>query len=132
MIVNKFIGERWKEFTEENGHFAVTGEYLSVNPAYKKDILGVSLAEVMVGLLMVSTIRFPSFKKPAGSPRAAMVTSLSIVLIFALMILLQQRFFVGFFATYVASSLLLNLAWKAGWRGIEPPHDGVEEPELIQ
>lgn len=31
---------------------AVTGEYLSVHPDYKKDILGVSLAEVMVGLLM--------------------------------------------------------------------------------
>jgi len=81
----------------------------------------------LVGLLMVSTIRFPSFKKRAGSPRAAMLTSLSIVLVFALMILLQQRFFVGFFAAYVALSLLLNLAWKAGWRGVEPPRDGAED-----
>jgi CDP-diacylglycerol--serine O-phosphatidyltransferase len=83
----------------------------------------------LVGLLMVSTLRFPSFKKRASSPRAAMVTSLSAVLLFALMILLQQRFFVGFFATYVILGLALNLAWKAGWRGVEPPQDVPEIPE---
>ena len=77
----------------------------------------------LVGLLMVSTLRFPSFKKRASSPRAAMVTSLSIVLISALMILFRQRFFAGFFATYVVFSLALNLAWKIGWRGMDPPHD---------
>jgi CDP-diacylglycerol--serine O-phosphatidyltransferase len=85
----------------------------------------------LVGLLMVSTIRFPSFKKRAGSPRAAMVTSLTIVLMFAMMILFQQRFFVGFFAVYVALSLLLNLAWKAGWRGMDPPRDGIEALESV-
>jgi CDP-diacylglycerol--serine O-phosphatidyltransferase len=85
----------------------------------------------LVGLLMVSTIRFPSFKKRATSPRAAMVTSLSIVLFFALLILFQQRFFVGFFAAYIALALAMNLAWKAGWRGIDPPHDGREDPELV-
>jgi CDP-diacylglycerol--serine O-phosphatidyltransferase len=85
----------------------------------------------LVGLLMVSTIRFPSFKKRAGSPRAAMLTSLSIVLLFALMILFQQRFFVGFFATYILLGLALNVAWKAGWRGILPPHDGAEEMEPV-
>jgi CDP-diacylglycerol--serine O-phosphatidyltransferase len=85
----------------------------------------------LVGLLMVSTVRFPSFKKPAASPRAAMVTSFSIVLFFALMILFQRRFFVGFFAVYIALALVTNLAWKAGWRGIDPPHDGREEPETV-
>jgi CDP-diacylglycerol--serine O-phosphatidyltransferase len=80
----------------------------------------------VVGLLLVSTLRFPSFKKRAGNPRAAMITSLSIVLLFALMILFQERFFVGFFATYIVLGLSLNLAWKAGWTGILPPHDGVE------
>ncbi|HEY3400883.1 MAG TPA: CDP-diacylglycerol--serine O-phosphatidyltransferase [Geothrix sp.] len=83
----------------------------------------------LVGLLMVSTLRFPSFKKRAGSPRAAMITSLTIVLVFAMMILLQQRFFIAFFATYVLLSLSLNLAWMAGWRGLAPPHDGQEHPE---
>ena len=85
----------------------------------------------LVGLLMVSTLRFPSFKKRAGSPRAAMMTSLSLVLLFALMILFQQRFPLGFFATYILLGLILNLAWKAGWRGVLPPHDGAEEMELV-
>jgi CDP-diacylglycerol--serine O-phosphatidyltransferase len=85
----------------------------------------------LLGLLMVSTIRFPSFKKRTTSPRTAMVTSLGIVLMFALMILFQQRFFVGFFAAYIALSLTMNLAWKAGWRGIDPPQDGQEEESEI-
>ncbi|GLH73061.1 CDP-diacylglycerol--serine O-phosphatidyltransferase [Geothrix limicola] len=84
-----------------------------------------------VGLLMVSTIRFSSFKKRATSPRAVMVTNLSIVLVLAMMILFQQRFFGSFFAAYITLSLIMNLAWKAGWRGIEPPHDGPKEPETV-
>ena len=85
----------------------------------------------LVGLLMVSTIRFSSFKKRATSPRAVMLTNLGIVLTLALMVLFQQRFFVGFFAVYIALTLALNLAWKAGWRGVEPPHDRVEAPETV-
>jgi CDP-diacylglycerol--serine O-phosphatidyltransferase len=85
---------------------------------------------VLLGLLMVSTIRFPSFKKRTANPRTAMVTSLGIVLVFALMILLQQRFFVVFFATYIMFAFALNLTWRAGWRIMSPPHDGrVEEVE---
>jgi CDP-diacylglycerol---serine O-phosphatidyltransferase len=85
----------------------------------------------IIGLLMVSTVRFPSFKKRASSPRAVMITSLLIVLFFALMILFQQAFFVGFFAAYITFTLAVNLAWKAGWRGLEPPHDGPEDPETV-
>ena len=85
----------------------------------------------LVGLLMVSTLRFPSFKKAAPSPRTSMVTSLSIVLVFASMILFQERFFLGFFATYIGLSLVLNLAWLAGWRGIAPPRDGNEAPDTV-
>ncbi len=83
----------------------------------------------LVGMLMVSTIRFSSFKKRATTPRAVMVTNLAIVLLLALLILFQQRFFVGFFAAYIALSLAMNLAWRLGWRGIEPPRDGEYEPE---
>jgi CDP-diacylglycerol--serine O-phosphatidyltransferase len=89
-------------------------------------------AEVfLVGLLMVSTLRFPSFKKRAGSPRAAMVTSLGLVLLFAMMIVLWQHFFISFFATYILLGLVLNLAWKLGWNGVPRPHDGAEELEAI-
>ena len=73
---------------------------------------------------MVSTIRFPSFKKRTTNPRTAMVTSLMIVVLFALIILFQQTFLVGFCALYVALAFAMNLAWKAGWRGVEPPHEG--------
>ncbi|MBI1754214.1 MAG: CDP-diacylglycerol--serine O-phosphatidyltransferase [Acidobacteria bacterium] len=85
----------------------------------------------LVGLLMVSTLRFSSFKKRTTSPRTAMITNLSIVLLLALSILLRQRFFICFFAAYITLMLLMNLAWKAGWRGIEPPHDGVCDPETV-
>ena len=83
----------------------------------------------LVGLLMVSTLRFPSFKKRAGSPRAAMVTALGIVLLFALMILFQERFFVGFLAIYILMGLALNLAWRFGWRQVALPQDHAEELE---
>ena len=85
----------------------------------------------LVGLLMVSTIRFSSFKKKATSLRSVMVTYLTVTILLALLVLFQQRFFVGFFAAYIALTLLMNLAWKAGWRGIEPPHDGPEDPETV-
>ncbi len=84
----------------------------------------------VVGLLMVSTLRFPSFKKRAGNPRAAMITSLIIVFVFASMILFQQRFFAGFFSAYISYALLLNLAWRAGWRGVDTPHDGTEQAPI--
>lgn len=88
----------------------------------------------LVGLLMVSTLRFSSFKKRTASPRAAMITNLSIVLLLALSILLRQRFFICFFAAYITLMLLMNLAWKAGWRGVEPPHDaqdGMDDPDTV-
>ena len=85
----------------------------------------------LVGLLMVSTIRFSSFKKKATSLRSVMVTYLTVVLLLALLVLFQQRFFLGFFAAYIALTLVMNLAWKAGWRGIEPPQDGPEDPETV-
>jgi CDP-diacylglycerol--serine O-phosphatidyltransferase len=85
----------------------------------------------LVGLLMVSTVRFSSFKKRATTPRAVMVTNVSIVLLLSMLILFQQRFFVGFFAAYILLTLATNIAWKAGWRGIEPPHDGAVDPETV-
>ena len=30
------------------------------------------------------------------------------------------------FNPYILASLLMNLAWKLGWRGMEPPQDGEE------
>ena len=43
----------------------------------------------------------------------------------------DQQFFIAFFTTYVLLALALNVAWKAGWHGITPPHDAAEEPETV-
>ena len=34
---------------------------------------------------------------------------------------LYERFFLPFCALYLALTLVLNLSWMLGWRGIEPP-----------
>jgi len=60
-----------------------------------------------------------------------MITSLSVVVFFALLIMFQQRFFVGFFAAYIVVTLVLNLAWKAGWQGVDPPQDAPAGTEIV-
>ena len=71
---------------------------------------------VCVGALMVSTIRFPSSKHPKGK---VMLALLGVCVV--LLVLLQERFFVLFFLVYVCVTLLLNIGWKLGWRGVAPP-----------
>lgn len=69
-----------------------------------------------VGALMVSTLRFPSSKQP----KSVMVLVVLLVNL-ALLAWLQTRYFVLFFAIYIGMTLLLNLAWRCGWRGVAPP-----------
>jgi CDP-diacylglycerol--serine O-phosphatidyltransferase len=69
-----------------------------------------------VGTLMVSTIRFPSSKQPKN---AAVLVGLGVCLV--LLALLRTRFFALFFVMYISATLLLNIAWHRGWRGIAPP-----------
>jgi CDP-diacylglycerol--serine O-phosphatidyltransferase len=78
---------------------------------------------IAVGTLMVSTLRFPSSKQPKDK---RMLIALAACL--ALLAWLQTRFFALFFLLYVCATLLLNLAWKAGWRGISPPKVYDDEP----
>ena len=85
----------------------------------------------LVGLLMVSTVRFPSFKKPPRSGGAVMASLVAAAAMACLLIIFPQRFFVGFFAVYIALALLMNLAWKLGWRGVRPPEDGEDEPVTV-
>lgn len=74
-----------------------------------------------VGLLMVSTVRFPSFKKRPHHPRAIMWISIAFVALLALLIVFRETFFLGFFVLYILLTLMLNLAWLLGWRGIPAP-----------
>ena len=76
----------------------------------------VMLLMVAVGALMVSTIRFPSSKQPKSK---AVFVALGVCVL--LLVLLQTRFFALFFVLYISATLLLNIAWKQGWRGIAPP-----------
>jgi CDP-diacylglycerol---serine O-phosphatidyltransferase len=71
---------------------------------------------IAVGTLMVSTLRFPSSKQPKN---AKVVVALVVCLV--LLALLRTRFFALFFVLYVSGALLLNIAWRSGWRGIAPP-----------
>lgn len=76
----------------------------------------VMLLMVVVGTLMVSTIRFPSSKQPKS--KAVFVALAVCVLLLAV---LRTRFFALFFVFYIGATLLLNLAWRGGWAKVAPP-----------
>jgi CDP-diacylglycerol--serine O-phosphatidyltransferase len=78
--------------------------------------IGVIILMVSVGGLMVSTIRFPSSKQPMNKLVIALI-----VIGLALLAWLQMRFFVLFFLLYISVTLLINIGWKLGWRGLAPP-----------
>jgi CDP-diacylglycerol---serine O-phosphatidyltransferase len=78
----------------------------------------------LVGALMVSTIRFPSFKKVSGSSwvrRWITLVILAILGVLALLIIFTSQFFLGLFSIYILLGLTLNAAWRLGWRGMLPP-----------
>lgn len=75
----------------------------------------------LVGLLMVSNVSFPSFKKRSHHPHSVYYTTLAFLGVLSLGIIFREKFFVGFFATYVFVALAMNVAWKLGWKGVEPP-----------
>jgi len=76
----------------------------------------VMLLMVGVGTLMVSTIRFPSSKQPKST-----LLFVLMALGVALLAWLQMRFFVLFFVIYVSVTLLINIGWQMGWRGLPQP-----------
>ena len=71
---------------------------------------------VAVGALMVSTLRFPSSKQPKNK-----YVFFGIIINLGLLAWLQTKYFGLFFVFYVSVTLLLNIAWRQGWRGIAPP-----------
>jgi len=85
-----------------------------------------------VGLLMVSTIRFPNFKKRSHHPLATMWITVGFAFLLSLLIIFRQQFFLGFFAVYILMGISLNLAWLFGWRGILPTQKVLApaDPEL--
>jgi CDP-diacylglycerol--serine O-phosphatidyltransferase len=68
-------------------------------------------------------VRFPSSKQPKDK---RMLVALAVSV--ALLAWLQTRFFALFFLLYICATLLLNIAWRSGWRGIAPPRVYDDEP----
>ena len=80
---------------------------------------------VAVGTLMVSTVRFPSSKQRLSKGILALIAVAVLLLV-----ILQTRFFVLFFLLYICATLLLNIAWRTGWRGVAPPIVYADEEEV--
>jgi len=74
-----------------------------------------------VGGLMVSTIRFPSFKKLPRSPWVRRWITFATLGLLVLLVIFQGSFPLGFFSVYILIGLALNAAWFFGWNGIQPP-----------
>ena len=74
-----------------------------------------------VGLLMVSTVRFPNFKKIPPSAWLRRWITIGFVATLCLLIVFPRDFFVVFFAIYTLMGLTLNAGWLLGWRGVQPP-----------
>jgi CDP-diacylglycerol--serine O-phosphatidyltransferase len=83
----------------------------------------------LVGLLMVSTVRFPSFKKKSASRSARYWSLVAMVLVLSLFAAFREWFLLGFMAFFIAAGLLMNLAWMLGWKGVQPPHAALLEDE---
>lgn len=75
----------------------------------------------LVGLFMVSTIRFPSFKKPAKTRSGRLGSRVAFVGMLSMLVIFQGQFILSCFILYVTTTLLLNLGWRCGWRRIAPP-----------
>ncbi len=90
-----------------------------------------------VGLLMVSALRFPNFKKVSPKPWVRRWMTIGFIGLLCLLIIFPRDFFLAFFAVYTFLGLALNLAWLLGWRGVQPPQRifpsvEVEDDETIQ
>jgi CDP-diacylglycerol--serine O-phosphatidyltransferase len=75
----------------------------------------------VVGLLMISSLGFPSFKERSHHPMAATWITVSFLFLLCLLVILKSAFFLGFLAVYTLLALALNLGWGFGWKGIAPP-----------
>ena len=75
----------------------------------------------IIGILMISPLSFPSFKKKPRHPKAGMWITISFLALLCLLVILKTTFFLLFFAAYLLLSILVNLGWKCGWRGVAPP-----------
>lgn len=82
------------------------------------------VATMMIATLMVSTVRFPSTKQKFGRSKTNLIMlCLMLMLFVAGAVNLHARFFSALFAAYIALTLMINLAWRLGWRGVALPDE---------
>ena len=81
----------------------------------------------LVALLMVSNVRFPSFKKRSPHPHATKLLTLAFLFLLSLLVIFREKFFIWFFAAYLGVSLAMNIAWACGWTGVAPPLQRTKE-----
>ena len=86
----------------------------------------------LVGVLMVSAVRFPSFKKRSHHPHSGQWTTIAVLCVLSLLVILRQNFFLPFCTVYLVVTLAMNIGWKLGWRGIEPPLSHARKAEPIE
>jgi len=84
-----------------------------------------------VGALMVSSVRFPSFKKRSHHPHAVHWMTLTVLVLLSLLVILREYFFLPFCSIYVLLTITLNIAWKFGWRRVEPPLQQARKAEPV-
>ena len=82
-----------------------------------------------VGGLMVSGVRFPSFKKRSHHPHSTRLTTLAVLVLLSLLVIMKEDFFLPFCALYLLLTLSLNILWRLGWRGVEPPLRQIRKAE---
>jgi CDP-diacylglycerol--serine O-phosphatidyltransferase len=75
----------------------------------------------LIGIFMISTLSFPSFKKMPSHPKAGLWITISLLALMCLFVILKTTFFLLFFAAYLLIAVAINLGWKFGWKGILPP-----------
>ena len=79
--------------------------------------VGVSL----VGLLMFSNMRFLSFKKCFKTQRFTSLTTTGMAAVLLTVVLCNNQVLPVLCAAYLLGNIAINIGWKLGWRGIEPP-----------
>jgi CDP-diacylglycerol--serine O-phosphatidyltransferase len=80
-----------------------------------------SVGLFLLGIFMISNLRFPSFKKMPNHPKAAMWVTISFLALLCLLVILKTAFFLVFLAAYILLTLTINLGWWLGWRGMPHP-----------
>jgi CDP-diacylglycerol--serine O-phosphatidyltransferase len=79
----------------------------------------------LVGIFMISTLSFPSFKKKSHHPSATIWLTVSFLVLLCLLVILKTTFFLVSLAAYTMASLAINLGWMFGWRGLAPPSPSI-------